>query len=323
MELAGYVMVMAACALWIYSQPAPIRSLLFIPAMIATFRAGPRGAAWTSLASVAVALPAILHASAGDPQATEQYIRTAQIFHLVLYGVCMTTALAFSRQSRLQALLVQRQASARAAQARAQAASRAKSDFLATMSHEIRTPLNSILGFSGLVAEDPGLSPENRRRLELVGRAGRSLADLVGDLLDFAKVEAGRLDLTLTPVDPATLLSDAAGIIAPAAAEKGLDLTVEVERQGAADGSSLFALDETRLRQVLLNLVSNAVKFTAEGQVTARLILGPDAPGLDVRREADAGGEHPEAEGGGTWPQEKTGGELALGRGLPGGGGRG
>ncbi|WP_240606366.1 ATP-binding protein [Phenylobacterium kunshanense] len=280
LELAGYVVIMAAFAVWLYSTPSPTRAPLFIPAMIATFRAGPRGAAWTSLASAAVALPAILYASAGDPKGTEQLIRAAQIFHLVLYGVCMTTALAFSRQSRLQALLVRRQASARAAQARAQAANRAKSDFLATMSHEIRTPLNSILGFSGLVADDPGLSPENRRRLELVGRAGRSLADLVGDLLDFAKVEAGRLDLTLTPVAPACLLRDAAGIVAPAAAEKGLDLAVEVERLGAADESSLFALDETRLRQVLLNLIANAVKFTAEGQVTVRLILGPDAGAL-------------------------------------------
>ncbi len=279
-ELAGYVLLMGATALWLYGMPSSTRAPLFIPAMIATFRGGPRGAAWTSLASVAVALPAVLYSTRSDPAAAEQLIRAAQIFHLVLYGVCMTTGLAFSRQARLQALLVRRQSSARAAQARAQAASQAKSDFLATMSHEIRTPLNSILGFSGLVAEDPGLTAENRRRLELVGRAGRSLADLVGDLLDFAKVEAGRLDLSLTPVSPPTLLRDAVGIVAPAAAEKGLDLRVEVEVLGKIDEAALYALDETRLRQVLLNLISNAVKFTAEGHVTARLVLGPEAGAL-------------------------------------------
>jgi signal transduction histidine kinase len=129
-------------------------------------------------------------------------LRDAQIFHLVLYAVCLAAALALSRQARLQALLVRRQAAARAAQAKAQAASQAKSDFLATISHEIRTPLNSILGFAALVGGRPDLSPENRRRLDLVGRAGRSLAEIVGDLLDFAKVEAGRLDLTLAPVSP-------------------------------------------------------------------------------------------------------------------------
>jgi signal transduction histidine kinase/ActR/RegA family two-component response regulator len=283
LELAGYILLMAATALYLYGTPTPTRAPLFVPAMLATFRAGPRGAAWTSLVSVAVALPAILWGEgygAGPARELADQIRGAQIFHLVLYGVCMTTALAFSRQARLQKLLMRRQASARAAQARAQAASQAKSDFLATMSHEIRTPLNSILGFSGLVAEDPGLTPENRRRLELVGRAGRSLAELVGDLLDFAKVEAGRLDLSLTPVSPAMLLRDAAGIVAPAAAEKGLDLRVEVEALGAVDEQGLYALDETRLRQVLLNLISNAVKFTAAGRVSARLVLGPEAGAL-------------------------------------------
>jgi len=145
---------------------------------------------------------------------------------------------------------------------------------VATISHEIRTPLNSILGFAALVADDPTLSVENRRRLDLVSRAGRSLAEIVGDLLDFAKVEAGRLDLTLTPVSPAALLRDAVDIIAPEAAAKGLYLRAMFE----GDVDAPVALDETRLRQVLLNLLANAVKFTREGGVVARLTAGP-APG--------------------------------------------
>jgi signal transduction histidine kinase len=86
-------------------------------------------------------------------------LREAEIFHLVLYAVCLAAALALSRQSRLQALLVRRQAAARAAQAKAQAANQAKSDFLATISHEIRTPLNSILGFAALVGTTPTCRP--------------------------------------------------------------------------------------------------------------------------------------------------------------------
>jgi CheY-like chemotaxis protein len=163
----------------------------------------------------------------------------------------------------------------------------AKSDFLATISHEIRTPLNSVLGFASLVADDPGLSTESRRRLDLIGRAGRSLAEIVNDLLDFAKVEAGRMDLNLTPASPARLLADAVAIVAPAAEAKGLGLAIEIEGDDA-ERPATFALDEIRLGQVLLNLLSNAVKFTATGGVTARLRL--DAPRGAIRVEiADTG----------------------------------
>ncbi|MGH1560514.1 sensor histidine kinase [Caulobacter segnis] len=132
---------------------------------------------------------------------------------------------------------------------------------------EIRTPLNSILGFAALVADDPNLSPENRRRLDLVGRAGHSLAEIVGDLLDFAKVEAGRLDLTLAPTSPAALLRDAVAILAPEAAAKGLYLRTVLAAEGQGDVDQPLALDETRLRQVLMNLLANALKFTAQGGV--------------------------------------------------------
>jgi CheY-like chemotaxis protein len=116
--------------------------------------------------------------------------------------------------------------------------------------------------------------------LDLVERAGRSLAEIVGDLLDFAKVEAGRLDLRLEPVSPAALLRDAAAILAPAAHDKDLTLSVLVETKGEGDEAALLALDETRLRQVLLNLLANALKFTAQGQVAARLTIGPAAGDL-------------------------------------------
>ncbi|WP_156390806.1 ATP-binding protein [Caulobacter sp. Root487D2Y] len=272
-----------ATAVTVFTADTALQVLLFAPALLAVFRGGPRAAAVLVTGSLAATIPAILHKTGMDPVAAARPLREAQIFHLVLYAVCLAAALALSRQTRLQALLVRRQAVARAAQAKAQAANQAKSDFLATISHEIRTPLNSILGFAALVSDDAGLSPENRRRLDLVERAGRSLAEIVNDLLDFAKVEAGRLDLTLTPVSPADLLRDAVAIVAPAAQAKGLVLSARVETVGDGDEAALLALDETRLRQVLLNLLTNALKFTAQGQVDARLTIGP-GPG-DLRFE--------------------------------------
>jgi signal transduction histidine kinase/CheY-like chemotaxis protein len=272
-----------ATAVTVFTADASLQVLLFAPALLAVFRGGPRAAAVLVACSLAATIPAILHKTGLDPVVAVPPLREAQVFHLVLYAVCLAAALALSRQSRLQALLVRRQAAARAAQARAQAANQAKSEFLATISHEIRTPLNSILGFAALVRDDPDLSAESRHRLDLVGSAGRSLAEIVNDLLDFAKVEAGRLELTPGPVSPAELLRDAVAIVTPAAQAKGLPLSVAIETTGEGDEAALLALDETRLRQVLLNLLANALKFTAQGQVAARLTIGP-APG-DLRFE--------------------------------------
>jgi signal transduction histidine kinase/CheY-like chemotaxis protein len=275
------LMLVLVTAVTVFTADTALQVLLFAPALLAVFRGGPRAAAVLVTGSLAATIPAILHKTGMDPVAAVPLLRQAQIFHLVLYAVCLAAALALSRQARLQALLIRRQATARAAQAKAQAANQAKSEFLATISHEI-------LGFAGLVGDDPGLSAESRRRLDLVERAGRSLAEIVGDLLDFAKVEAGRLDLRPEPASPAALLRDAVAIIAPAAHAKGLALSVDVETTGAGDEAALLALDETRLRQVLLNLLANALKFTAQGRVAARLTLGP-APG-DLRFEvADTG----------------------------------
>ena len=272
--LATLALVFATSG-FVFATDDTFQVLLFAPALLAAFRGGPRAVAWVVIASMAIAVPAVLWRTGVDIDVALGPLRRALVFHVVLYAVSLVAALAIARQARLQALLVRRQAAARAAEKRAQAANQAKSDFLATISHEIRTPLNSILGVAALVGEDPSLSPENRRRLDLVDRAGRSLTEIVGDLLDFAKVEAGRLDLDLAPCSPAALLRDAVAIIAPEAAAKGLALRTVFETVGEGDRDSLHALDDTRLRQVLLNLLANALKFTSEGAVTARLTLGP------------------------------------------------
>ena len=283
LEAFATTLLVGAMSAVVFATQADYQVLLFAPVMLAAFRGGPRAVVALVTVAIAVAIPALLQRTGVDPRTALPPLRHALIFLVVLYAVGLVAALAISRQKRLKALLARRSLIARAAQARAQAANQAKSEFLATISHEIRTPLNSILGFASLVTDDPGLSAESRRRLDLVGQAGRSLAEIVGDLLDFAKVEAGRVDLTLAPTSPVALLRDATAIIAPEAAAKGLYLRTAVETldDGAAD--TLLALDETRLRQALLNLLANALKFTAQGGVTAKLTLGPAAS--DVRFE--------------------------------------
>ena len=184
------------------------------------------------------------------------------------------------------------------AQARDQAAAAtaAKSRFLAQMSHELRTPLNGVLGLAQALARDPALSGEQRARARTLEDAGRHLVTVANDVLDLAKVEAGRLELRLAPTRLDDLLDSAATLIRPAAEEKQLTLRVRV----VAELPPLVQADQTRLRQLLLNLLSNAVKFTPAGglvELVARVAGGPAADGrLPVRVEVrDTGPGVPEA----------------------------
>ena len=156
-----------------------------------------------------------------------------------------------------------------------------KDEFLATMSHELRTPLNSILGFTQTLLRRDDLPAEALRQLHLVDRAGGSLLALVNDILDFSKLEAGEVELALRPACPARIAEDSLAIIAPAAAEKGLEVRLEVA--GPADAVAL--LDEFRLRQILLNLLSNAVKFTEAGRIDLALSVRDQGESLLLRFE--------------------------------------
>lgn len=272
-QLVMLTALVVVSAVAIFRWDPGLQALLFAPAMLAVFRGGPRAAAILVIASLAASIPAVLHRVGIDRDAALGPLRHAVIFHVMLFAVCLTAAMILERQKRLQAIMTRGRDAARDAQASAQAANKAKSEFLATISHEIRTPLNSILGFADLVAADPDLSPDSRRRLDLIGRAGRSLVEIINDLLDFSKLEAGRMELDPEPLAPAVVLRDAMAIAAPAAESKPLELRVEII---GGDERSLFLLDETRLRQVLLNLLSNAIKFTRDGTVTARLELSDE-----------------------------------------------
>jgi signal transduction histidine kinase/DNA-binding response OmpR family regulator len=158
------------------------------------------------------------------------------------------------------------QLAAEAAQRSAEAASRAKSAFLANMSHEIRTPMNAILGMAELLAETP-LTLEQREYVAIFRRAGDSLLALINDILDLSKVEAGQLELESADFDPGALAEEVAEVMAARTHARGLELTCEV----APDVPAFVRSDPQRLRQVLLNLLSNAAKFTERGEIALRV----------------------------------------------------
>jgi len=162
---------------------------------------------------------------------------------------------------------------------RANQASHAKSSFLANMSHEIRTPLNGIFGMTELVL-GTALSGEQRECLETVRDSSNGLLAILNDVLDLSKIEAGRMELESVPFSPRLLASECAHLFSPQAAQKHLELAVEVD---TAVPSRLEG-DPVRLRQILLNLLGNAIKFTAEGRIALRLALDPEQPGPEYVR---------------------------------------
>lgn len=160
----------------------------------------------------------------------------------------------------LERRVAERTAEADAARHEADRANHAKSDFLSRMSHELRTPMNAVLGFAQLLEMDP-LSPEQRAAVEHITKAGRHLLDLINEVLDIARIEAGRLTISLEPVLVREVVQEAIDLTTPLAANWGVSLRLEPD---GLESRHVLA-DRQRLRQILLNLLSNAVKYNHQG----------------------------------------------------------
>jgi signal transduction histidine kinase len=171
----------------------------------------------------------------------------------------------------LQQSMVQTERAARHA---AEAANRAKSQFLARMSHELRTPLNAVLGYAQLLSMEGGLSPRQARGVDTIHQSGQHLLALINDILDLARIEAGRTELQTEPVQLAGFLEAVVNLMRVKADEKHLAFVFDA-RPGLPEA---VMADERRLRQVLLNLLGNAIKFTDSGTVTLRAAAEPTAP---------------------------------------------
>jgi signal transduction histidine kinase/CheY-like chemotaxis protein len=174
----------------------------------------------------------------------------------------------------------------------AEAANRAKSVFLANMSHELRTPLNTVLGFTQIMERDTTLPAQHRENLAIISRSGRHLLDLINDVLEMSKVEAGQSTLTETSFDLHYDLDSLHKMMRLRAEKQGLRFNFE----RAADVPRYIRTDERKLRQVLINLLSNAIKFTEEGSASLRVGVLPSSGEVTASRTYPQGGEDTEGE---------------------------
>jgi signal transduction histidine kinase/CheY-like chemotaxis protein len=188
-------------------------------------------------------------------------------------GLAMTGLLfAYLRTNERQRAAMQREVEDRiVAEEAAESANRAKSEFLANMSHEIRTPMNAILGYSQILARDEMIHPFHRDAVATILSSGNHLLHLIDEILDLSKIDAGHMEMTFTDFDPVSLAREVGAMFQERCEGKGLGLRIDLPPE---EGAEMVRGDEGKLRQVLINLLGNAVKFTERGLVTLKVTRG-------------------------------------------------
>lgn len=298
--VTGFLSVVALTGLAFTPFGALALLALFPAVTVLGLRAGPQAVTWSvALACLTLIVAGFLWGQApllSNAGELPERVALYQAFFGLVFATGILSSLTATHQQRLKDLIQARAVSHQRARRRAEAASVAKTDFLATMSHEIRTPLNAVIGFSQLLERSDDLPEHLRGHVSLVRRSGDALLTVVNDILDFSKVEAGRIELDPKAVDLRTVCGDALAIVAEAAEAKGLSLALET--QGPVAGGHVC--DDHRLCQVLLNYLNNAVKFTDAGQITLSLAVTPERDADRVRiAVSDTGvGIAPEAQAG-------------------------
>jgi len=265
-ELVLHAVVVSIAAYLAFNIEQPFLFILFPFLLLSTFRLGLLGATTSTTLIAFIAMwftlkgqgPIVAPGFTGG-----ESIQAMQAFVAVTFLLAFPTAVIMERDRLMKVALGEARDAADRARDEAEEATRAKSDFLAMMSHEIRTPLNSVIGFTDLLLEDQRLDAQQRRQVGLIHDSGTVLLTLVNDILNFSKIEAGKVELAVQPFTLPGLIDNIISIVRSDADAKGLELSVEVDPQ--LDGFHLG--DQGRLRQILLNLLNNAVKFTASGAV--------------------------------------------------------